>query len=65
MEVISALCDSLGTLSTVTVVRRVETGQSLLPESLSETWKDRVLPNGKVNLGLGRHAVTPTEGRIS
>ncbi len=65
IEIISALCESLRTLSTATVVRRVEPGQALFPGSLSETWKHRVLPNGKVNLGLGRPVVSSTERRVS
>ncbi len=56
MELISNLCQNLGTLTTVTLIRKVESGQELFPTAALDRLGYTLRPNGKVNLGLGKPA---------
>jgi len=56
IEAISSLCMNLGTLTTVTLNRKVEPGEELFPTAALSRLGFSIRPNGKVCLGLGRPA---------
>lgn len=56
MEVISDLCHNLGTLTVITLNRKVEPGEQLFPKATLDRLGFSLRPNGKVCLGLGKPA---------